>query len=171
MNGVEVLSASFKFHHQMANTVIGDCTPEMLKRRVEGGNIGTAGATIVHAIFAEDMFVQTILKGEATLAHSGAWAQKTGVNFPEAPRQTDEWVESVALDVAKFMPYVMAVFASSEAYIDSLKDADLDREVEFFGRPQPLGQFLGTLGLYHLTEHMGEVAALKGVMGLKGLPF
>jgi hypothetical protein len=31
--------------------------------------------------------------------------------------------------------------------------------------------FLGGLGLVHLSAHAGEIAALKGVHGVKGLPF
>jgi hypothetical protein len=32
-------------------------------------------------------------------------------------------------------------------------------------------EFLATLGLYHLGEHSGEIAAIKGVQDMKGLPF
>ncbi len=35
----------------------------------------------------------------------------------------------------------------------------------------PVATFLGMPLIWHIAHHTGEVAALKGVMGHKGLPF
>jgi hypothetical protein len=50
--------------------------------------------------------------------------------------------------------------------------ADFQREVDSpLGTKVPVSQFLGAFGIVHLGLHSGEIAALKGVHGLKGLPF
>jgi hypothetical protein len=35
----------------------------------------------------------------------------------------------------------------------------------------PVGGALANVLLWHVCNHSGEIAALKGVQGLKGLPF
>jgi len=64
------------------------------------------------------------------------------------------------------------VFAETDAYISSLTDEEMNREIEtsFLGR-QTVGQFLNGLTLHHMGLHTGEIATMKGVQGLKGLPF
>ncbi len=37
--------------------------------------------------------------------------------------------------------------------------------------PVPAIDYLATFGVVHVSEHAGEIAALKGVRGRKGLPF
>ena len=57
-------------------------------------------------------------------------------------------------------------------YVSSLGPADLERKVDtgFVGE-QTVGYVLGNICVGHVAEHNGEIAALKGVQGLKGLPF
>jgi DinB superfamily len=171
MNGVEVLLASIKFTHGFAATVVGDCTPETLSKRVAGGNVNAIGAILAHAVGSEDFFVQRMMKNEPLIFVSGGWGAKTGINLPDQPQQSPDWTDGVKVDWATFMPYAQAVFASTESYIAGLSESDLDRVIEApFGK-QPLGAFLASIGTFHFTEHLGEIAALKGVQGLKGLPF
>ena len=35
----------------------------------------------------------------------------------------------------------------------------------------PMVQYVSSIPVLHLASHWGEIAALKGVQGLKGLPF
>ena len=53
-----------------------------------------------------------------------------------------------------------------------LTPADLERKVDtgFIGE-QTIAFVLGNIGVWHVAEHNGEIAALKGAQGLKGLPF
>jgi hypothetical protein len=56
-------------------------------------------------------------------------------------------------------------------YISSIGDDDLDREVEtqFFGKKDVA--YLLQLAAMHAAGHAGDIAAVKGAQGLKGLPF
>ena len=63
------------------------------------------------------------------------------------------------------------MYAATEAYLESLSDDDLAEEIDTFGGKQERARFLGTTCLWHVTSHQGEISALKGVQGLKGLPF
>ena len=172
MNGVEVLKAAIGMAHQSVGMVCGDCNSSAFDYKGDGSTINQPGAILAHAVFAEDLFVQGMMQGKQPLYVSDGWQAKTGVPFPPTPAQTPEWAATVHVDMATFNPYVEAVFAATDAYLDSLTDADLDRVLEGgFGAGAKVGAFLAGIGTFHLSQHMGEIAALKGVQGLKGLPF
>lgn len=171
MNGAQALGTAFGFNHRMAKSIIGDMGLELINQKVAGSTINQAGTIFAHAVLSEDMFIQAIAKGGPTLRVSGGWDAKWGMAIPERPVQTVEWDAAMTLNLETFMPYVDAVFSATETFFAALSDAELDREVQAMGRAQPLGELLATLGVFHMGEHLGEIAALKGVMGVKGLPF
>ncbi len=171
MNGPEVLLASMKFNHQMTMAIASDCPAEMLAKKVAGSTINPAGAILVHAVTDEDLFIQGMMQGKPPIMKSGGWEAKTGISMPASPMQTPDWANGVTIDPATFLPYAQAVFAATEAYIGSLSDSDLDREVDGLQGKTRMGDFLAGIGVFHLGEHLGEIGAIKGIHGLKGLPF
>jgi hypothetical protein len=83
-----------------------------------------------------------------------------------------EWARGVKLNLAPFREYAKAVYAATDAYIAGLSDADLERKVQtgFVGE-QTVAFVMSSILAWHAAQHTGEIAALKGVQGLKGLPF
>jgi hypothetical protein len=73
--------------------------------------------------------------------------------------------------LAELQDYGKAVSAATDAFLDSISDADLDRPIDFFGRKESMGWVIADTVLVHVAFHSGEIASLKGVMGLKGLPW
>ncbi|MSQ15433.1 MAG: hypothetical protein EXR50_06175 [Dehalococcoidia bacterium] len=71
--------------------------------------------------------------------------------------------------------YAKVVFANTDSFLGSLKDSDLEREIDLlqFGFPNnmTMGAFLGQMLLGNTYAHTGEISALKGVMSMKGYPF
>jgi hypothetical protein len=170
LNGNQVLAASIGFAHQLTLAIVGDCTAETLAKKVDG-TVEPAGALLAHAIITEDYFIQTRLQGKDLLYRTGGFDAQLGIEVGEGPRLSTEWATTLKLDMATFTPYLQAVYAATDAYVSGLSDADLDREVDGpFGK-QGVGAFIAGLVTFHLTEHLGEIAAIKGVQGLKGLPF
>jgi len=159
----------------MAKTVfdltVGDLTDEVATRRISGANINPILPIYAHVVFGLDSMTNQVAAGGEPLLLSGNWAERTGIARPSF-FQTPEWSEAqYRLDGLR--QYSDAVFASLNAYLDRATDADLDREFSspLGGQQTTVGRFLGGLGIVHLSAHSGEIAALKGVQGLKGLPF
>jgi hypothetical protein len=63
------------------------------------------------------------------------------------------------------------VQASVDGYLAGLPDSDLSRKISGPFGEQTVEWVIVTLLGTHLPQHAGEIAALKGVQGLKGLPF
>ena len=67
-------------------------------------------------------------------------------------------------------PVYPAVRAETDAYLAGLTPEELDRKVTTFMGELPVGAVLA-LFIGHQAHHLGEVSALKGAQGVKGLPF
>jgi len=169
MRAQDLLSAQYQQAHVIVEQVIDDCDDDAF-RKVVGGNIGSIAAIYAHVVFDEDGWTARTA-GQPTVWETGGWAEKTGLETP-SPRQTQDWAQSVPeYDRAAFREYAHAVYASTEIYFANASDEDLDTEIDAPGGRQPAGLSIGALGLWHVMSHQGEIAALKGVQGLKGLPF
>jgi hypothetical protein len=173
MNAQEAVKQQLGFWHGILGNVMADCGDQELNANLPNAHIGSIASIYAHAVFSEDGIVNGLLQGKPALYESGGWEAKTGVKWPGIPPlQTPEWSAAVKMqDRAAFDEYARAVYANTEAYVGSLSDADLDRKTQ-----GPIGEttvgfmVINILGT-HLTGHAGEIAALKGVQGLKGLPF
>ena len=76
----------------------------------------------------------------------------------------------MAFSLAALQAYEQAVLATTETYLAALIPTDLDRTVAFIGGERPVADVLANL-VVHSMGHAGEIAALKGMQGVKGLPF
>lgn len=165
------MASGFRWAHNVLNMVMEDCTTEALHYKVPGSTINPIAAIYVHAVYAEDSLVNRRIRGQTSIWERGGWQEKTGVEIAGSSSDPN-WAERLRLDPARFKPYADAVFAEIEAYVSNLTDEEMNREIEtsFLGR-QSVGQHLNGLTLHHMSLHTGEIATLKGVQGLKGLPF
>lgn len=169
MSITELLQGQYRQSHQVFLSVVGDVPPELMNARDGHGTCGSIGSIFAHVAMSEDM-IGSGLVGEPTLYESGNWAAKLGVPLPGI-FQTPEWAAAVELK-AGFEEYAAAVFARTEAIVGGMSEADLDRLIEgITPNPAPARMFVANIGLIHVNEHAGEIAALKGVHGLKGLGF
>ena len=130
------------------------------------------GALYVHVVTAEDFFVQSMFKGGVPLWDS-TWKGKMGLSEPRPPRGQpwEDWARRVRVEVPKLRDYAKAVFAATDAYVESLSEADMARDMEFMGSKMPLVSFLLGPMCIHCANHAGEISTLKGLQGLKGYPF
>jgi len=173
MNMQTSVREQLQFWHDTLDQMLSECDAAALNRRVEGATIGSIGSIYAHIVFVEDVLVHGRLRGRTPIYVEGAWEAKTGVAFcGDPPMATPEWSAAVRMDAAPFGAYARTVYAATDAYLAGLADADTVRTVSsplLGGRT--VSWYLSTLIATHLPAHAGEIAALKGLQGLKGLPF
>ena len=127
-------------------------------------------AAFLHAVAGEDHFFQSILQGQPPLWATGGWAGRIGL--AQAPGGGQGWAEanSTVLALAPVREYAEAVRNATDAYLARLTDDELDRQVSFFGSESSVAGVLVRF-VAHTAGHTGEIAAVKGMQGLQGLPF
>jgi uncharacterized damage-inducible protein DinB len=168
MEAREFIQAQFASVRQGFDGILSDLTDEQLNW-TPPGMTNVISATLVHIFASEDLFVQTLLQGKPRVWEAG-WAAEIGSPPPPVPNKGWEEFRSVKLSVASIVAYGQAVRAATDSCLASLSAADLDRPIDFFGHEMTVAGVLA-LSARHTSEHAGEISGLKGVFGVKGLPF
>jgi hypothetical protein len=152
----------------MVEMTMKDMTPELLNWPAPG-TANTISATFLHFMNVEDNFVQKIIQGKPSVWESGDWSQKTGVVKP--PSIGENWSDYKHRQVAlqPLLEYKSAVWAATDAYLATLTAEELDHKVKFANGERTVADML-LLAASQALSHNGEIAALKGVQGVKGLP-
>lgn len=133
------------------------------------GTANPIGLTLVHALWCEDMYI-SVLRDKPQVWQTHSWAEK--FNLSEPPGYGQDWTvyRRARLTVDSLLAYRDAVRLETQAYVEALTAEELDRSLQVFGGSWLAANVFG-LGISHLLFHAGEIAALKGVYGVKGLPF
>lgn len=176
LTALQLLKDELKDAHDNFVSTAADIKDEHLHKD-PGGIAFPLGATYAHLVFSEDVITHTMLQGKAPLFET-EWKDKTGASTPMPPmdenweKANNEWSKSVLVDMTQMREYTKAVFAKTDEYINSLKDEDLEKEVDLGSMGKKTVVFL--LSEYiigHCFSLTGELSALKGVHGVKGYPF
>ena len=172
MNVQQAIREQLEFWRGTLDQMVSECSAEVLHKTIPGSTTNTIAATYVHAIISEDVIVHAMLQGKASLYQSGGWEAKTGVAFPGVPpAMSPEWAGALKLNLAPFQEYAKVVYAATDAYLAGLPDAELERMTQGPAGETTVGWMVAAILGTHFPSHVGEIAALKGVHGLKGLPF
>jgi hypothetical protein len=150
-----LLRWQFRVVHELLEEAIERLTAEAVLRRATSPRT-SAGACYAQAVLCEDLSVNGVLGAGTPLALS-TWVGRTGVSeMPSLADPTDwsAWAQRVRLDFSELRPYARAVYASTDAYLATLRDDALD---------QPVGEMpacvLNAL-LFTLSMRRGEIASL-----------
>ena len=134
------------------------------------GTASPISAVFVHLLNSEDFFIQTVIQGKPKLWEAGGWGEKTGVkNTPDYGGNWDEF-KHMTLALEPVLAYQRVVYDATESYLDKLTPDELERKVKFAGGEHTVAAMI-LHTTCHTLSHAGEIAALKGIQGVKGLPF
>jgi hypothetical protein len=134
------------------------------------GTMNTISATFIHFTNVEDYFFQGILQGKPSVWEAEGWSERTGIEKPPSIGESWDEFKHLSLQPAVFLEYQKAVWAATDAYMAGLTVQDLDRMVKLGQREMTAAELL-IMAIHQSLSHSGEIAALKGVQGAKGLPF
>jgi hypothetical protein len=168
----ETVKTQLDFWHGTMEQMIDECDDSVMHRGIDGSTCNSIAATYAHAVIAEDVIAHTFLQGQQPLYQTDDWEAKTGVKFPGVPpMMTADWSSGLKMNIPQFRDYAKAVYAATDAYLGSVPDAELARKTQGPFGETTVGWIVSMLLATHAPGHAGEIAAMKGVHGLKGLPF
>ena len=167
MTPAEALLVVLRDGHTMLQTVMRDVSSELARRQPPAG-ANSIGSIYAHAVGVEDLYIQQIIQGKPMVWETGGWAATLG--HATSPNLWDR--EAPPPDLDAFLAYRRAVYSASELYIAGLTPDVLDEALKFPGRDWSMTRMqLLALVFSHGTGHAGEIAAIKGMLGLQGLPY
>ena len=176
LTALQLIKDLIKDAHETFESTVADIQPKHLQLDPGGKAFPLAG-TYAHLIFSEDMIVQQMIQGKPTL-YQTTWKDRTGASAPIPAYDQNwetahhQWAKTVTLDLDQFRQYSQAVYAATDAYVNSLTEADLETEKDL----GPMGKRTVANLLYafvagHAYSLTGEISVLKGIQGSKGYPF
>lgn len=133
-----------------------------------GGTVSPIGVIWLHMMYSEDSFI-AILMGKPSLWDSG-WKERFNLERP--PDFGADWGEfkEKKLTVALLGAYTEAVREAIKTCLAVTTAETLDETLKFFTESDPKAAVWVLLSQHSLL-HSGEIAAIKGMQGVKGLPF
>lgn len=171
MDAVTVLRSELKQAHDIIEQAVAGLPHEQLHHRADGSTIHSIATIYAHTVLAEDYFVNGRIHDRAPLFDRDNWSAKAGIEMLPMGTDPEPWLASIAtVDFVALRQYAEQVYAESDDALAGLSESDLDRPVKFVDE-MPLGAFLSNVIAWHAVHHGGEICALKGVQGGKGLPF
>jgi DinB superfamily len=125
------------------------------------------GTTLLHVLTGEDRLIQSVLQGKPSLWEAGRWDEQIGII--SLPVRGHDWtgVDLALLQAPALFAYAQVVDQATSTYLNLLNDTDLEEQVEVYGQEQARGEVLFSI-IIHNTSHAGEIAALKGLQGIRG---
>jgi len=176
ITALQLIKDELKNAREVFEGTVSDVMQEQLSID-PGGKALPLGATYAHLLFSEDAIVHGMLQGKAPLSAT-MWQGKTGASSPMPPMDdnwsetNNIWSKSVQIDLPQLREYAKAVYAATDTYVNSLKDEDLEKEID-------LGSWGKKTVIFLLSEYIightfslaGEISVLKGIQGAKGYQF
>jgi hypothetical protein len=155
--------------HQQVDAVMRDMTEEQFNWSPPG-TINPISAILIHVLGGEDYFVQAILQDKPRCWEAQKWVEKIGIQAPPDPGHSWDEFKTIKISVAPVLDYGRALREATDTYLANLTAEELDRQVNFAGKLRSVAEVLMIL-VVHIASHAGEIAAVKGMQGIKGLPF
>jgi uncharacterized damage-inducible protein DinB len=169
MNGVQVLKDSLDASHRWYTGTVAGMQPQVAEY-MPPGSAHPIGETMAHVLQSEDYIIAGMLQKKPTVWEREDWQARTGM--PNVSRQDAETARSFKGDATALAGYQQAVYAQTDAYLSSISDSDLDRQLDL---PQigkmTVGGVLNFILVGNNFAHTGEIAAVKGLQDQKGYPF
>ena len=152
----------------LQDAAIGDLTDEQLMYIPEG-TVSPIGVIWLHMVYSEDSFI-AILMQKPTLWDAGGWKER--FDLQKAPDFGEDWTafKESKITVDLLEAYTQAVREGTSACLEATTSDSLDENVKFFSESDPKADVWVLLS-QHTLLHTGEIAAIKGLQGVKGLPF
>ena len=172
MSTIDYFRSAVKDMHKSYFEAIKDLTDEQLHfRPLDKGN--HIAFILWHYVRTGDMVLNFLLQKKTPVWNEEEWDKKFGMD-PQAQGtgMTDDQAAAIKIqDMGEFSKYMENAFKSVEAYLDGVKDEDLDQvhDLPVLGK-RSMYQLIEGLILQHGASHMGEIYYVKGLQGLKGSP-
>jgi len=170
MNAIDATRETIGLVHDYLEAAIDGCEPETLTRVFPGATIGAILPIYIHAVDSEDWCFQQLIQNKPKLIESSKWYERWGVTPPGLGGEVD-W-SKVNVPLGELREYAKAVYAATDEWLNRATDADLDQQIDWHsGQKKSAAWVIADTVHVHLSFHAGEISSLKGVMGLKGLPW
>ena len=168
---LDFIRSSLRQLHGTYRDAVADLSPDQLHWRANDNGCSIA-FVLWHYYRTEDNIIQFVLQHKPTIWLDGGWDQKFGLDrIAQGTGMSLQEAQALRINSREdFLTYMDAVAQATESYLSGLDDAALEQKITV----KPLGEMpvlnaIGNMCLTHGFTHLGEVAHLRGLQGLRGM--
>jgi uncharacterized damage-inducible protein DinB len=168
MEAIKYLKSQLEGMWHLQKATLESVTDDIVMK-VPEGTVSPIGVIWLHLVSTQDHFT-AIITGVQSLWKTEGWDEKFSVE--KAPGFGMDWstYQGMEWSIELLQDYTLAVKAFVQQAVDSMDNETLDERVKFFTDSDPKSD-VWVLLIGHTLHHCGEIAAINGVFGGKGLPF
>ncbi len=166
---IEHIKSEYTNAYRFLDAVLADLTNAQLNW-LPPGEANPIKSTLLHVLGSQDHFVIALMQGKPRLWDANDWAKRLGVPTPPSRGKGWEDPRSVECALAGLLEYQSDVRAATDEFLSTLTNDQLNYKMTFGSGERVVHELL-TLNANHTLFHSGEMSALKGVQGAKGIPF
>ena len=171
MSTVEFIHGGLRRLHSDYDTAIGDLTPDQMSWRATDSGLPVS-FILWHYVRTEDNIIQFVLQRKPTVWMTEGYDAKFGLH-PTAQGTGMSLADAQGLRIEPkedFQKYMSQVWKATDDFLGALSDSDLAEAITV----KPLGEMpkqnaIGMMCLTHGFTHLGEIAHVRGLLGLKGM--
>jgi hypothetical protein len=175
------LAKNITFWHLFPELLVPGLSREQLHWQPEGHDTSIMFA-LWHAYRATDELVHGIVAQKPSVFATQGWSERLPVEkmgvTPFGNGASREQIGALDLHIDDVLEYAKAVGASINAYLASISDEQAAEEIAlpFFTGVYPdvdrmsRIETIAFFAIGHVSEHLGEVQFIKGLLGMKGAP-
>ena len=170
MSTIDFIRGSLKGMHSMYDDAIGDLTDEQLHWRANDKG-HPISFILWHYVRTEDNIIQFVLQRKPTVWLDSAWNEKLGLHgTAQGTGMSLQDAQALRIDKEMFLEYMRGVWKATDDFLAAHDDAFLQERtlVKPLGE-MPIQNAIGQMCLTHGFTHLGEIAHLRGLQGLRGM--
>ena len=171
MSTLDFIRGSLRQLHGTYRDAVADLSPDQLHWRANDSGCSMA-FVLWHYYRTEDNIIQFVLQQKPTVWLDGGWDQKFGLDrIGQGTGMSLQEAQALRINSKEdFLAYMGAVAQATESSLSGLVDAALEQKITV----KPLGEMpvlnaIGNMCLTHGFTHLGEIAHLRGLQGLRGM--
>lgn len=171
MSTLDFIRGSLRQLHASYKDAVADLSDEQLHWCANERGMH-AGFLLWHYYRTEDNIIQFVLQHKPTVWLDGGWDQKFGLDrIAQGTGMSHADARALRINSKEgFLAYMDEVAQATDGYLSGLDEATLEQRVTV----KPLGEMpvlnaIGSMCLTHGFTHLGEIAHLRGLQGLRGM--
>ena len=171
MSTLDFIRGSMRQMHTTYRDAVADLSADQLHWRANDNGCSIA-FVLWHYYRTEDNIIQFVLQHKPTVWLDGGWDQKFGLHRTgQGTGLSLQEAQALRINSREdFLTYMEAVAQATEGYLAGLDDAALEQKTTV----KPLGEMpvlnaIGNMCLTHGFTHLGEIAHMRGLQGLRGM--
>jgi DinB superfamily len=164
MNAIDLLRLAFDDLHTAIREDLEDVSDDWLYWQPAPG-LNHIAFLLWHLVRDEDVVVSWSVRHKPQVWEAGGWPDQLGLDHHAQGTGFDPAdLGTIRYGLPDFMVYVEAVWAETDAGLQTLTESDLDQPVVGFPSMSVASQ-LTTGSVAHGWVHLGEIRSIKGLKG------